>query len=108
MFLKLWGFLRCSFLFAFLLFPSYSESVEGVVAAIGKKMNLKNYEEFTLKYDNKDQWLTPAQSLTEQGLTEKVNAAALALQSLLKIGAWEIDHSTSCSSCFEINVQSNV
>ena len=49
-----------------------SESVEGVVAAIGKKMNLKNYEEFTLKYDSKDQWLTSAQSLTEQGLTEKV------------------------------------
>jgi hypothetical protein len=44
--------------------------VSAVVETIGKKMNLKNSEEFTLKYDGKDQWLNATQSLTEQGLAE--------------------------------------
>jgi len=48
-----------------------SHTVAQVVEAIGQKMQLKNWEEFTLKYDTKDQWLVPGATLAEQGVADR-------------------------------------
>ena len=48
-----------------------SKSVEEIVAVIGKKIGLKSPEEFSLQIDRrKGAWLTPAQTLHEQGVKD--------------------------------------